>query len=159
MKAIIVSLIIVSSASVFGLDATDVQLIDQFSIISSKVRLHEDGDWGVDASKMDNDEYEYGHNEFKDLTDWKNLKTDKWFDLTEWTKVREHKDKTPRWRTYLRNKRNSEVLARVIKCLGVCRYYHGLKGINASHMTILREGNEFITEDNSYARYNTELID
>jgi len=151
MNYIFVIIFSLITGNVFALDASDVQLIDQYGIVSSKVRLHDDVDWSVDASKMDNDSYDYGHNEFKDLTNWKDLDPNSWFELSDWIKSREFKDSTPEWRTFLRNKRNAEIVGRVIKCIGVCRYYHGLKPIDSHFQTVLREGDEFITEQNSYA--------
>ena len=138
----------------YGLDATDVKLIDSYKIVSSKVseiRLHEDGGWKVDPDKMDQDSYEYGNNEFKDLTDWKHIKQENWFDLGKWKETRKLKDTNPNWRTYLRNKRNSEITARVIKCIGVCRYFQETRGIRTEYMSVLREGDEFITTPHSYA--------
>lgn len=135
----------------YGLDATDVQLIDKFAIIRTKVQFHEDEEWSVAPDKMDQDELEYGQYEFKDLTNWKEINQEKWFDLREWQKSRKSKDTNTRWRTHLRNYQNAEIVARVIKCIGYCRYFHGIKGISAHHQTVLREGDEFTTEINSYA--------
>lgn len=140
-----------AAMNVLALDANDVELIDEFAIVNSKVRLHEDDDWSVDSSEMDVDSYDYGHDEFRDLTDWKDLNPNDWFDLNQWISSRKIKDSKPNWRTYIRNQRNAEIIGRVIKCIGVCRYFHGLKGINSEYQSVLREGDEFITEKNSYA--------
>lgn len=145
MKLLIVLYFSLLSGMAVALDATDVQIIEQFGIVSSKVRLHE-GDWSVDASKMDRDSYEYGEEEFKDLTNWKNIKSNEWFDLNRWIKKRELKDKHPDWRTAARNFKNSEIVGRVIKCIGICRYFHDIKGIKSHFQTVIREGDEFVTE-------------
>lgn len=154
MTRFLAFLTMIIAGQAVALDATDVKLIDRFGIVKSKmtdVRLHEDGDWKVDPSKMDIDEYEYGHSEFKDLTNWKKIKEENWFDLNKWIESRKLKDKTPAWRTYLRNKRNAEISARVLKCIGVCRYFQETRGNHAHYMSVLREGDEFITEPHSSA--------
>ncbi|MBD65459.1 MAG: hypothetical protein CME62_09650 [Halobacteriovoraceae bacterium] len=133
-----------------ALDQSDIDLIDQFDIVPSKVRM-QDGEWGINEKSFDTDDSIYSSTQFKDLNDWQNIDAKEWFDLDNWIKNRELKDQMPDWRVHLRNKLASELMGRVVKCLGSCAYYHKLKPVKAEGQTILREGDEFVTKENSYA--------
>lgn len=110
-----------------------------------------EGEWSVDADSIDADTLEYGKEQFKDLTNWKNINPDRWTDLSIWKRQRAIKDETQNWRVLVRNKRESEPIGKVIKCVGSCRYFKGIYSSPASHLSNLKEGDEFQTEADSSA--------
>ena len=110
-----------------------------------------EGEWSIDESTIDPDDLEYGREQFKDLTDWKNINASDWTDLSVWKMQRAAKDKTPNWRVLVRNKRDSEPVGKLIKCLGRCTYFTGEFSSQAKSLTNLKEGDEFQTSDNSTA--------
>lgn len=114
------------------------------------IRLHQ-GEWFVDAEKVDNDQHEYGREQFKDLTDWGNIDATEWTDIGKWKKQRAAKDETQNWRELVRNARSSELVAKVIKCVGKCQYFKGIFSSEANSLTNLREGDEFQTTAGSSA--------
>lgn len=113
-------------------------------------RPHTD-EWEVDGSKIDIDDTEYGKDQFRDLTDWKNIEASDWTDLASWKKQRAAKDKNPKWRILVRNTRASESVGKVIKCIGKCKYFKGLYSSEANTLTGLSEGDEFQTDEKSAA--------
>jgi hypothetical protein len=132
------------------LDESDAEIIDRFSLIKSKVRLHDD-EWSSNYPKLEGANTLHSGKLDREVTDWKNLKEDKWLDFHEWKKERALKDKTPNWKDIIRNRRNKEIVGRVLKCLGICSNYRGSEAATSSYMTVLREGDEFFTDENSYA--------
>jgi hypothetical protein len=150
MKTLLVIFIFTFYQVAIALDQQDLTFIKKYGLVSSKVRLHDDS-WGVNPSKIDADDYEYGLDQFRDLTSWDKLVPDRWLNFREWKKDRKLKDSRPRWRNLVRNAKSMEIVGRVIKCIGVCRYYHGLNSTSASYQTKIREGDEFYTDNHSYA--------
>lgn len=150
MKIYLSILIFAFSQLAMALDQQDLRFIKKYGIVTSKVVLHDDS-WGVNPSKIDADDYEYGLDQFRDLTDWDKLAPDRWLNFREWKKDRKIKDGRPRWRNLIRNAKSMEIVGRVIKCIGICRYYHGLNSTSASYQTKIREGDEFYTDEHSYA--------
>lgn len=132
-------------------DKLDLNQIEQEVLDNvGNIQFHEDK-WSVDSSKIDIEDAIYKQGVDRDLTDWDNLDVDKWVDIKTWMEERKIKDDNPRWRAIVRNSLTKEIMARVIKCIGVCTYFHGLSTTQASYQTIIREGDEFITEKDSYA--------
>lgn len=134
----------------FALDEYDIELMDQFGILKSRVESDSD-QWTSNYLKKGKVGRNIISTRDKETTVWKDLKEDEWLDINKWIAEREFKDSNPNWKDIVRNQQNREVIGRVIKCVGLCRNYRGVDAASAKHLTTLREGDEFLTEDNSYA--------
>lgn len=110
--------------------------------------LHTD-EWSVSANAVDMDKVRYrGQN--RDLKDWSLIDPYDWFDFNKWKQEREIKDKNPDWKIRSRDISFKENIGRIIKCIGVCRLYRGLNKVNLSSRSVLLEGDEVYTEQDSY---------
>lgn len=150
MKLFFLCFILTFSLSGFSLDEQDAEILERFEIIKTKVQLHDD-EWGANYTELDVSSHTLSRDIDKDITDWKNVDEQDWLDITKWKEQRIIKDKVPNWKEILRNQRNREVIGRVIKCLGVCSNYRGAQAASSDFQTVLREGDEFFTDKQSYA--------
>jgi hypothetical protein len=150
MKNIGLFIFLLFSSPIFALDESDADIIDRFSLLESKIRLHND-DWSSNYPKLGANGDRQAQSSDLDVTDWSNIKEEKWLDFSHWKKERALKDKTPQWKEVIRNRRNNEIMGRVLKCLGICSNYRGSEAASSKYMTVLREGDEFFTDENSYA--------
>ena len=89
--------------------------------------------------------------ELKDIRNWDEIESEEWFDFAKWKEARAYKDRNANWRAEAKVRNTVQVLGRVIKCLGDCRYFSGLNSSSARAKTRLREGDEFVTGDSSQA--------
>lgn len=116
-------------------------LLISFSISASEV-------WKQDLSKMDVDTLVYkGQN--KSTIQWKEINPYKWLDFDEWKKTRAFRDKNPYWKMKLRQRKNIEKMAAVIKCVGKCTLDHGNGQKEIQYNSGLFEGDEIFTHENS----------
>jgi hypothetical protein len=82
--------------------------------------------------------------------DWE-ISPERWLSFPQWEKdlkVREHKKKIQYTGDFTDS---SELVGRVIRCVGKCRLYRGLNFAYAGHKSRIREGDEIHTEANSTA--------
>lgn len=133
----------------FGLVDQDLSFIDEYDLVKSNVRPRID-DWDVNPSKLDVDKYKFKE-QTANTTDWKNLNPLLWLSFREWKNERKFKDTDLEWRKKLRETSYSEKMARVLKCVGVCGNYRGTNWVKSEHLSVIKEGDEFTTEKNSYA--------
>lgn len=99
---------------------------------------------------IDKDIYQFRGQE-KSLIDWEHIDTEQWMSYPQWLADRHMKDKNPGWRINHREMNLKENVGRVISCIGECKVYRGAGSFIASYRTLVKEGDEFFTELNSYA--------
>ena len=131
-------------------DNADITAFDKLEMLKAKVRLH-DGDWEPNYPKLDESDSMFINSQDREITDWENLKEDEFLSFKYWSRQQAVKDVMPDWKEIVRNRRNKEVVARVLKCIGVCSSFRGSAAAPSSYQTVLREGDEFFTDENSFA--------
>ena len=149
MKEILCIAFILFSPNLWSLVEDDVSFIETFDLVKSDVRKKMDG-WDVNPTELDAASYRF-KGQARNLTNWEKLDPYKWLDFNEWAKERKLKDENTTWRRRLREVDHSEVVGRVLKCVGVCVNYRGTKRVLAEHKTKILEGDEFVTEPDSHA--------
>ncbi len=148
MKAFFLILLVGISYSAIALEGDDLSLIEQYNLISSSIPV-DDEDWTVNPSELDVDPFKFKNQE-RNVIDWNNLDEQEWLNIGIWIKERDFKDSFPNWRRRLREEKHSEIMGRVIKCLGVCSKYHETVRHSAEFRVMLAEGDEVFTNENSY---------
>jgi hypothetical protein len=149
MKELILITVILFSSNLWSLVEDDVSYIEEYDLVKSDVRKKMDN-WEVNPTKLDEDQYKF-KGQTRNLIDWEHLDPYKWLDFNEWAIERKLKDENTSWRRRLRESTHSEVIGRVLKCVGVCVNYRGTKRVLAEYKTKILEGDEFVTEPNSHA--------
>ncbi len=137
------------SLPVYALEEKDLLLMEEYELLDSKRRKITE-DWKVNPSKLDIDLYKYKDQD-RNITDWENLNAYEWLDFKNWERERNLKDQDMEWRKKYRSLSNLEVMGRVLKCIGVCRKFHGRSPVNARYLSVIKEGDEILTEKDSYA--------
>lgn len=149
MKTIIFIFTFLFLGQVFALVEDDVTFIEEYDLVKSDVRKKMDG-WEVNPSELDEDRFKF-KGQARNLISWENLDPYKWLDFNEWVAERKIKDEKTGWRRKLREVGHSELVGRVLKCVGVCVNYRGSKRVLSEHKTKILEGDEFVTEPDSHA--------
>ncbi len=132
--------------SAFAFDSSDASLIKAYELLSSGPRGKEN--FNVDEENFDKEGLRF-RNQKRELTDWKQLDEFEWLDFKTWRQNRKIKDENPNWRQIFREATNREVVGRVIKCIGYCLKYRGVRKNSVEHLSIIREGDEILTEKDS----------
>lgn len=83
------------------------------------------------------------------LIDWEELDKS-WMDFRKWKLTLQYKEENPDWEVLIKNREMREVLGRGIECVGRCRLYRGVKNSSMRFRSLLLEGDEVMTEDDSY---------
>ncbi len=84
------------------------------------------------------------------LIEWDRLEESKFLDLDQWRVDIRVKQKEPRWRRNLQERRLREKMGYILECVGECRLYRGLGYANVGYLSTIREGDELQTKDDSY---------
>jgi len=83
------------------------------------------------------------------LIDWEGL-DHSWMDFRKWKLTLQYKEENPDWEVLMKNRQMREVLGRGIQCVGKCVLYRGVKSNNLHFRSLLIEGDEVKTGDDSY---------
>lgn len=102
-----------------------------------------------DRNKIDEDNIFFKGQNFS-LIDWENLDPIAWLDYDNWKANREFRDKNKDWKIKQRESSWDEIVGKVISCVGTCKIYRGMIPSNARHLSRIKEGDEVVTEANSY---------
>jgi len=84
------------------------------------------------------------------LINWSEIKEEEFLSIREWKKRLRLKEKTPKWRQNLQERRLREKVGFVLECVGECRLYRGLGYAKVDYLSTIREGDEILTMKNSY---------
>ena len=87
----------------------------------------------------------------KNLIKWDELNPDGWLSLDQWKKSRVRKDQEPEWKLNLIERNLRELVGRFLECVGDCRIYRGEGFSTSQYKSRVRELDEIITQQNSYA--------
>ena len=88
--------------------------------------------------------------ERRSTIDWKNLEEDRFLSLSGWKNHLKLKEKVPKWRRNLMERRLNEKVGYVLECVGECRLYRGLGFSKVNYLSSIREGDELLTSEGSY---------
>ncbi len=84
------------------------------------------------------------------LIEWSKLDHKEWLDYQLWKDHRKIKDHYPKWRQNIRETRLQEIMGRVLDCVGECRVYRGEGYSKAMFRSSIKEGDEVVTQKDSY---------
>lgn len=86
----------------------------------------------------------------KSLIEWSEIDADRWFDFQAWRKARDLKDEYPNWELKVRERGYRALMGRVLDCVGECRIYKGEDFIRAGFRNTVHQGDEIVTQPDSY---------
>lgn len=133
----------------FSLSEGDTDIIKKHNLVPNLIDSHE-GDWAVKDPNQLKDKLRY-RNQLRSVIDWRDRDHSEWLDFNLWKQERKFKDENSNWRTLLRNHKNSELIGRVIQCVGRCVVFRGADSAVVSFKSDIREGDEFITQKDSFS--------
>lgn len=84
------------------------------------------------------------------LVNWEDVDERRFLDFERWKVDLAVKEKQPRWRINLKERRLLERVGFVIECVGECRLYRGTGYARVDYLSSLREGDELQTLGDSY---------
>lgn len=87
----------------------------------------------------------------RSLVQWRDHDPKVWLDYKAWEVERAYRDQNPNWRIELRDILLSELVGKVVSCIGTCKIYRGKVFVNASYRSKIYEGDEIQTTEDSYA--------
>lgn len=85
------------------------------------------------------------------LIQWNKLDPVDYLDFDLWLINSKLRDKWPQWEKTVREKRQKENYGKILHCIGNCRVYRGIGHYNTQFRSNIEEGDELITDKNSYA--------
>lgn len=148
-KTFISLLIGLISSFAIALTSEDIQFIEKNELTNTKIMFHAD-EWGVKPSKLDLDIPPY-KGQTKSLIDWQDKDPNDWLALDYWKLTREARDKYEDWKIRLRDSSHREIIGKVIQCLGRCESRRETGQTPVQTGSVIKEGDEFITTEDSYA--------
>lgn len=84
------------------------------------------------------------------LIPWGTLKPERWLNVRLWIQERDLRDQDPYWRIKMRLSALPEQVGKVVSCVGVCVLRRGLGSNRVRYLSRVVEGDEIVTEKNSY---------
>ena len=85
------------------------------------------------------------------LIQWSRLDPVDYLDYDLWLKDTKLKDKWPNWEKTVREKRQRELMGKVLHCTGECRMFRGVGHYTTQFRSSVEEGDELKTSADSYA--------
>ena len=85
------------------------------------------------------------------LIQWNKLDAVDYLDYDLWLIDTKLKDKWTNWEKTVREKRQRENFGKILHCVGSCRIYRGIGNYKTQFRSNILEGDELITDENSYA--------
>lgn len=113
--------------------------------------LHEKESWNVEPEKVVIDLPEPNKGQDYSIIPWKELDPIEWLSIDKWIVERAVKDEIPDWKIRLRQADHKELVGKVLKCSGKCHVYRGINRAGVQHLSHVREGDEFTTDEDSVA--------
>ncbi len=102
------------------------------------------------AQKGPHDPYHF-KGQKRSLIRWNEVDEKLWLDYETWKTEALAQAKSTEWFLEKRELNLTEVMGKVISCVGVCRIYRGKAYINASYRSKILEGDDVLTDNDSYA--------
>lgn len=107
--------------------------------------------FGQDQKSIDPSDPFIYRGQKRSLIQWKDLDSKLWLDYRSWLVESTYRDQNPQWKMELRDILLSELVGKVLSCIGTCKVYRGKAYVNASYRSKIYEGDEVQTTENSYA--------
>ncbi len=110
--------------------------------------FHQKQDWKVEekAAIIDTKPLKgQGHS----TTDWENQDPKEWLDIDRWLANRSIKDANPDWKIRIRLNSHKELVGKVLKCVGTCQNFRGIRPVSIRHLSQIKEGDEIQTGKDS----------
>ncbi|MGE3610328.1 MAG: hypothetical protein AB7I27_12120 [Bacteriovoracaceae bacterium] len=85
------------------------------------------------------------------LINWDEIDPEQWLNIDLWIKEREVKDKHADWKMRLRDVKQSELMGKLLSCVGECEIFRGTRSARGSFLSQLKEGDELKTKKDSVA--------
>lgn len=149
LKLITFLIFFINAPLVMALTQDDINFLEKNNMTNTKILLHTDK-WGVKPSKLDQDIPPY-KGQTNSLIDWQNKDSNDWLDFDYWKLTREARDKYADWKIRLRDSSHREIIGKVIQCLGRCESRRETGKTSVQTGSTIKEGDEFVTEQDSYA--------
>lgn len=136
----------------FGLDDFDISVIEE-NILEEK-RITTPVQARVQVNTIDSEKsrvYKFKGESLNNIQ-WDLIDENEWLSFDLWKENNENSNlNQAAVRKVMRELAHTEIMGRVIKCLGNCFNYRGVKRVRAQYLTQLKEGDEFSTLEDSYA--------
>ncbi len=116
----------------------------------TKESLHEVKDWKVKATDAIVDKEPLKGQSYS-IIPWKTQTPEAWLDINAWMVDRAVKDKNPDWQVRLRDERHTELMGKILSCIGKCQVYRGTIPTLGEYRSRLMEGDELVLGKDSYA--------
>lgn len=112
--------------------------------------INADVSWTLqDKNKIDEDNVFFKGQDFS-LVDWENLDPIRWLDFDTWRANRAFRDENQDWKLKLRERSRDELVGKVISCVGSCKIFRGKQFSQAHYLSRIKEGDEVMTDEDSY---------
>ena len=149
MKVIILFFIGLFPVLSLALEDQDIDLIDNFDLIKTNIRLNLEANED-NSAKFDEQSFRFKGQE-RNTINWKELDSYEWLSFSQWAKDLKEKEASPAWRRRVKEQSYAEIMGRVLKCMGICIKYDGVNRSISEYRTRLKEGDEFVTDEGSAA--------
>lgn len=110
--------------------------------------FHQKTDWKVEEKQAIVDTQPLKGQTFSTI-DWEGQDPKQWLDIDRWLADRAAKDSTPDWKIRIRLNTHKELIGKVLKCVGTCQSFRGIKPISIRHLSQIKEGDEIQTGKDS----------
>jgi len=90
----------------------------------------------------------FGQNQ--SLIDWEKNNTIDFLNFGKWKLELQYKEKNPNWEILMKDRKLREPLGRSLECVGNCKLYRGRAFNKIQFKSLLQEGDEVVTEKDSY---------
>jgi hypothetical protein len=158
-SAFAVSLILISPKGFAQTEAIDDFLGLEMEILPelkgkqrfTTTELHEKESWQVLPQNVEVDLPEPNKGQKHSIIPWSTQDPEEWLSIDNWLIDRAIKDETPDWKIRLRESDHSELVGKILQCIGLCEVYRGTNKTSVQHLSRLIEGDEVRTAENSIA--------
>lgn len=93
-------------------------------------------------------QFYFGQNQ--SLIDWEKTNTPKFLNIGKWKEELQYKEENPNWEILMKDRKLRETLGRALQCVGICRLYRGKAYNKIQFKSLLLEGDEVVTDKDSY---------
>lgn len=150
MLRFVFSMTLIFPTLVFALSEFDMKVIKKY-MVNLDFGLEDEGDESVSKLlKLEQDDL-YFKDQQRNTLKWGQVKEKQWLSFKVWKDERKLKDQNVAWRNEVRASGHDAIIGKVIKCIGVCHTYRGVKKVSVEFQSLIKEGDEFSTDRDSYA--------
>lgn len=96
------------------------------------------------------DERQFYFGQDQSLIDWEKNNPVHFLNFGKWKLELQYKEKNPNWEILMKDRKLREPLGRSLECVGNCKLYRGRASNKIQFKSLLQEGDEVVTEKESY---------